>query len=274
MTVLEFIEELKKIEVKIDSISALYHRFVYEFENSTANYDKKAVYSILQRLSEEDFASLGIKLGRCFSDCQKERKILSSTNEGVYAQNLGRVEKLIEDLVSLYNEVAQSSSTKQDNTTTTILQHEEYLKEVKGKLKDLNIAINKANKLIDDKIFTLLINTVAILGIFVAIAFAGFGVTTIFSSIDFAEAFSSKENLIKSVLFLFLIALLSYNMLLILVYFIYKLSRPLIIRMTKDENGNELEESFSGTMNLTPFLIADLAIACLTVILFIWCQFI
>lgn len=62
MTVLEFIEELKKIEVKIDSISALYHRFVYEFENSTANYDKKAVYSILQRLSEEDFASLGIKL--------------------------------------------------------------------------------------------------------------------------------------------------------------------------------------------------------------------
>lgn len=274
MTVLEFITELSKIEVKIDAISALYHSFAYDFKDSVLNYDEKHIRALLQSFSEEDFASFGTKLGRCFSDCKEERKNLSSIGDNPYAQNIEKVEKLIENLVTLYYEVANNNSTKQDSTTTAISQHDEYLKEVKGKLKDLNTAVDNANKLIDDKIFTLLINTVAILGIFVAIAFAGFGVTNIFSNIDFTESFSSRENLVKSVFFLFLVALLSYNLLLLLVYFIYKLSRPLIIKITKDNKGNELQESFSKTMNLTPFIWTDVIMSVLTIGLFIWCQFI
>lgn len=273
MTVLEFIEKLSEIEVKIDAISALYHSFAYSFKNDILNYDKNSVRQRLQSFSEEDFASFGTKLGRCFSDCKEEKNNLSSLAETPYAQNIAKVEKLIEELVSIYYEVAKSNTTKTDNTTTAIAQHEEYLKEVKDKLKSLNNAISDANKLIDDKIFTLLINTVAILGIFVAIAFAGFGVTSIFSNINFTEAFSSHGNFIKSVFFLFLVALLSYNLLLLLVYFIYKLSRPLIIKVIEDNKGNETQRSFSKTVNLTSFFWVDAIMFALTIGLFLWCQF-
>lgn len=274
MTVKDFLEKLSKIEVKSEPISAVYRTFVYEFKDEVLIYDKDQVRETLQTLPVESFSSFGVKLGRCLSDCQEERKNLSTVADTLYAQNVTKVEKLIEELVSLYYEVANNKTSKKDSTETALSQHDAYLKEVKTKLKDLNTAVDNANKLIDDKIFTLLINTVAILGIFVAIAFAGFGVTNIFSNLDFSQAFASKENLIKSVFFLFLTAVLSYNLLLLLVYFIYKLSRPLVIRISKDEKGSDLQETFLKTMNLTPFIWVDIILSVLTIGLFVWCQFI
>ena len=274
MTVLDFITKLSKIEVKIETISALYHSFAYDFKDSDLNYDKNYIETILNSFTDEDFASFGTKLGRCFSDCQDERKNLESILDTPYAEKIVKVENLLQDLVTVYYEVADKKSTKQDSTSTAVLQHEEYLKEVKLKLKDLNASVENANKLIDDKIFTLLINTVAILGIFVAIAFAGFGVTSIFSNIDFATAFVSSASLIKTVFLLFLVATLSYNLLFILIYFIYKLSRPLVIKTKKDDEGNELQETFSNTMNLCPFFWIDGIMFVVTIALFIWCQFI
>lgn len=271
MTVLEFITELSKIEVKIDAISALYHSFAYSFEDKVLKYDEKHVRTLLQSFSEEDFASFGTKLGRCFSDCQEEQKNLASLTDTLYAQNIEKVKNLLEKLVSIYYAVANNKSSKNENTATAIAQHDEYLKEVKGKLKLLNDAVEDANKLIDDKIFTLLINTVAILGIFVAIAYTGFGVTSIFSKISFSEAFVSSDNLIKTVFLLLMVALLSFNLLFLLVYFIYKLSRPLIIKIKKDAEGKETQETFSKTVNLTPFLWIDGIMLAITIVFFIWC---
>lgn len=271
MTVKDFLEKLGAIEVKIETISAVYRTFVYDFNDNVLNYDENFVRNILQGFSAEDFASFGVKLGRCLSDCKEERKDLSVIADTSYAKNIVKIEQLIENLVNIYYEVANNNSSKKDNTTTAIAQHDEYLQEIKGKLKSLNDDIVAANKLIDDKIFTLLINTVAILGIFVAIAFAGFGVSSIFSNLDFTQAFSSKEALVKSVFFLLLTAVLSYNLLLLLVYFVYKLSRPLIIKITKDNNGNDLQESFSKTINLTPFIWVDGIMAILVIALFIAC---
>ncbi|MBQ2390861.1 MAG: hypothetical protein II306_03745 [Clostridia bacterium] len=273
MTVLDFIEKLKIIEVKLEQISALYHIFACEFTDDVLNFKKEEVETALKYLSDEESASFGMKLGRCFSDCQDELENLASMSDTDYSKKIVKVEKLFQDLVTIYYEVSKKS-TKTDNTSTTISQHEEYLKEVKSKLKDLNSAVENANKLIDDKIFTLLINTVAILGIFVAIAFAGFGMTSIFSNIDFSQAFISSGNLVKSVFFLFLVSLLSYNLLFLLVYFIYKLSRPLILKVKQDDDGNDLLETFSNTMNLCPFIWIDVIMCVLTIGLFVWCQFI
>ncbi len=274
MTVLEFITQLSKIEVKIESISALYHSFTYSFKDSVLNYDEKPIRVLLKSFQEEEFASFGTKLGRCFSECKEERKNLASMDDSAYTENIEKVEKLLESLVAIYYEVAKSNTIKRDSTETAISQHDEYLQEVKGKLKTLNDAVDNANQLIDDKIFTLLINTVAILGIFVAIAFAGFGVTSIFSNIDLSIAFSSRANLIKAVFFMFFVALLSYNLLLLLVYFIYKLSRPLIIKINKDSNGKVSQETFWKSINLTPFIWTDIIMSLLTIGLFFWCQFI
>lgn len=271
MTVKDFLEKLSTIEVKIETISAVYRTFVYEFRDEVLVYDKNQVREMLQALTGENFASFGVKLGRCLSDCQEERKNLSPVADTLYAQNVAKVEKLIEGLVSLYYDVADNRTSKKDSTEATLSQHDEYLEEVKTKLKDLNTAVDNANKLIDDKIFTLLINTVAILGIFVAIAFAGFGITNIFSNLDFAKAFASRESLVKSVFFLLLTAVLSYNLLLLLVYFIYKLSRPLVIRISKDDKGSELQETFVKTMNMTPFIWVDCIMAALTIATFIAC---
>lgn len=274
MTVLKFIEKLSKVEVKIESISALYHSFAYDFKDNELEFNKAEVETILKSFSDEEFASFGMKLGRCFSNCQEERKNLESISDTQYAEKIIKVEELLQTLVTLYYDVAKKMSTKKDSTATAVSQHEEYLKEVKLKLQDLNTAVENANSLIDDKIFTLLINTVAILGIFVAIAFAGFGVTSIFSNIDFSTAFDSSANLIKTVFLLFLVAILSYNLLFILIYFIYKLSRPLVIKIKKDDEGNELQETFSNTMNLCPFFWIDGIMFALTTGFFIWCQFV
>lgn len=271
MTVKDFLDKLSTIEVKIETISAVYRTFVYEFKDELLVYDKNQVCEMLQAFTGESFASFGVKLGRCLSDCQEERKNLSTVADTLYAQNVAKVEKLIEGLVSLYYDVANKKTSKKDSTEATLSQHDEYLEEVKTKLKDLNTAVDNANKLIDDKIFTLLINTVAILGIFVAIAFAGFGITNIFSNLDFAKAFASRESLVKSVFFLLLTAVLSYNLLLLLVYFIYKLSRPLVIRVSKDDKGGESQETFVKTMNLIPFIWVDCIMTALTIVAFIVC---
>jgi len=273
MTVKDFLEKLGTIEVKIETISALYRTFVYEFTDDILNFDENLVRDILQRCSVEELASFGVKLGRCLSDCKEEQKNLSVVLDSPYAKNVVKVEQLIEKLVAIYYEVANRNSNKKDSTTTAKVQNDEYLQEVKGKLKSLNDDIVAANKLIDDKIFTLLINTVAILGIFVAIAFAGFGVSSIFSNIDLAQAFSSSANLVKLVFFLLLVTFLSYNLLLLLVYFIFKLSRPILVKIKKDGNKDEPCESFSQTVNLTPFLWIDAIILVATIGFFVWCQF-
>lgn len=270
MTVQDFLNKLVEIEVKIETISAVYHSFVYEFNEDVLNYDKEIVNNVLKNLSVEEFAAFGIKLGRCLSECREEQKHLAEIAETDFAQKAKKIEILIEELVNAYYSFSNSNSTKKDNTLSAIEQHEKYLEEVKLKLKDLNNAVVNANELIDDKIFTLLINTVAILGIFVAIAFAGFGVTSIFSNINFSQACLSYANLIKAVFFLILTSLLSYNLLLLLVYFIFKLSRPLIIRAKKDKDGNEAYESFNKSINLTPFLWIDFVLLSLSIIFFVW----
>lgn len=276
MTVENFLKKLIKSEVTIETISVLYHSFAYEFKEEFLNYNEEKVRSTFKNLSQEEFAGIGMKLGRCFSECQEEQKNLSSFADGAYAQNINRVKELFEKLVSIYYEVANDTSaktSKNEDATTVIAQHAAKLKEIKEKLKDVSDNVSNANKLIDDKIFSLLINTVAILGIFVAIAFAGFGVTSIFSNIDFTYALSSRENLVKTVFLLFLVALLSYNLLILLVYFIYKLSRPLIIEVKNDNGKGETTEPFYETINLTPFWWIDAITLALTIGLFAWCQF-
>lgn len=273
MTIIEFLNKLNSIEPKPNTIATVYHSFLSDLDDaSQKDYDE--ANNLMRTLSEEEFASLGMKLGRCLANYQEEEDTISIIADTHYATTLKKAGELIKKIVSIYNDVASLRASKDDNVKTAEKQNDAYLLEVKEKLKNLNDDVSKANALIDDKIFSLLINTVTILGIFVAIAFTGFGVTSIFTSVDYNLAFTSHGNFIKMLFFLLLVSFMSYNLLLLLVYFVYKLSRPLITKIKIDDDGNEKQETFFKTVNLTPFLWIDGIMLIITLVLFICCQFV
>ena len=193
---------------------------------------------------------------------------------------MSKATTIISDLMKIYENIAQGhkkvrnkKETGQESIESAIAQHEESLKEIKNRISELNTTVRDANKLIDDKIFTLLLNTVAILGIFVAIAFTGFGVVSVFSSIDLNVSLTNVNAFFKNIFFLLLVALLSYNLLLLLVYFIFKLSRPIwpFTQPLKDDDADEQSEEqigFKSAVNLKPFLIIDAIMVGLVVLFF------
>lgn len=274
MNVQEFIEKLIKIaDTDPASIEDLYQHFLHDFDGGDLDGedlkedDKERVRKRLKRLGNEASGSFEMKMERCLNICKAQKKKLSSKDESLYAKKVRKLYTLLRGIETVFHEVQEKRSTKNSNSETTREQNDEYIKEIRVKLVELNNAVADANKLIDDKIFAMLINTVTILGIFVAIAFTGFSVTTLFSNIDFGQAVISQGNFIKSVFFLILVSWLSYNLLLLLIYFIYKLSRPL-----KAPGENEAPESFRRAVKLKYFLWIDAGIFIVVIGLFFWCQ--
>lgn len=276
MTVEDFVKALTedKSDLNHESISAIYHSFTYDFSKDTLNYNQDQIRSMIKDLSPSDAGRLSIMLGRCSTICKTEIKNLGSISNSSYIESLKKIDKLIDNLRSIFYEEQQKKESSPNNSTaTTVAQHGAYLQQIQAKLKNLNDDVIAANKLIDDKIFSLLINTVSILGIFVAIAFAGFGITSLFSNLDYVTAFASKENFIRTIFFLFLIALLSYNLLLLLVYFVFKLSRPILVGLGK-KSGEIKEENerqrFTDSIDLKPFFWVDGILLIIVIALFIW----
>lgn len=89
------------------------------------------------------------------------------------------------------------------------------------KIETVSNNIHEQNGIFDSKVFQLLINTIAILGIFVAIAFAGFGGTSFLTNITI----DLSDDFFGSVFYLFLVALFVYNILLLLLYFVFVILR-------------------------------------------------
>lgn len=115
----------------------------------------------------------------------------------------------------------------------------------------------------------------------------------IFTNIDVATWMQGTESFVKNTFVLLATSLLAYNLLLLLIYFIYKLSRPLPSTMffifnQSDEKSNSQNimhsnekntenatsfkpESFKNEIKLTPFVVIDVIMLVLTVALFFYC---
>ncbi len=288
MTSLEFITKLNSVNEKSKILENVY----IFINNFSGEYSKEEICDFIEDLSEDNFTSFGNKLGLCRVHCLEELKKTDNESEAEYLQKLRTVEKTLSELSTIYQNVAAKIKEERNakeaealskNVTDAIKQNLAVIDEARTKIedfrKDLKTAkedIEKANNqiedsqnTIDEKIFSLLINTVAILGIFVAIAFAGLGITSLFSDLDFATAFASKENFIRTVFFLFLVALLSYNLLLLLIYFIYKLSRPIFMGTVETtDNGNS--QRFKDSIELKPFYVVDGILFAVIIALFAW----
>ncbi len=210
----------------------------------------------------------GDKIGVCRNDCidklGKEEK-----DEG-YRKQVEKVKELLDTLSAKYQENAEVRKNENCETDAeaAVQQNTRVKHELNEKIANTQKLIREANRKIesfDNKIFSLLLNTVAILGIFVAIAFTGFGVSSFFNSINLDKAMESLNVFIKNVFFIFLALLASYNLLLILVYFVFKLSRPL-----QNHHDERFHKGFSSSINLGPFWIVDSIILVITIILFIF----
>lgn len=278
MTLLHFAQSLNSITEK-SALIAMIGSFVND--HSVEKVDTQKLKAFIESILDDDFTSFGQNLGFCKSHCIEELGKESNKNDEDYCNKLTKVKQLLDELSKIYQDInEQREATKvQYDESYTLVQQKDVLRELKAQTKELKNDIDKANRDIikandslDNKMFTLLINTVAILGIFVAIAFAGLGITSLFNNINFTEAFISQGNLVKSVFFLLLIATLSYNLLLLLVYFIYRLSRPLSEIDIKTSKGKS-QDRFTNTVKLTPFMWIDGIMSVFTIATFVWCQF-
>lgn len=289
MTSLEFATKLNSINGKSEILETIY-AFI---NNLSEEYNKDEIKFFIENISEDKFTSFGNKLGFCRNHCIEELKKSDNEKETGYLQSLRKVEKLLFELSTVYQDVVtKRKETKETSSAVYVIrqnaavlnevnakvaQFRQDLKEAKKDIKKANDSIDASTRNIDNKIFSLLINTVAILGIFVAIAFTGFGVASIISNIDLKTALMSEEAFVKNVFFLLLVSSLLYNLLLLLVYFIFKLSRPLLKQKNsdiRDDLEEQAEKSFRETINLLPFYIVDGALTLLTVVSFGICLWI
>lgn len=288
MKTIDFLERIHRTDLDVVKTLNVFEQFVFskEFQDDEdiSSDAKRFFEDVWSQNDGQGFSSLSSKLDYCLGQCKS--KLNNEDTDASYKAALEQVERIIDKLLEIYNKVAQGHQndnkdknkklSEQGPLESTIVQHEESLKEINDRISGLNAwidatnnridaadkRIEAANSRIDDKVFTLLLNTVAILGIFVAISFTGFGTVSIFSSINL-EAFSANSNsFFRSIFFLLLVGLLSYNLLLLLVYFIFKLSHPVFPSSNTssnegpDDQGKEFV-GFRGAVRFDTFLTVD-----------------
>lgn len=277
-----FVDKLinEKIE-DIDNFYTLVECAIDEYEHPE-NLDE--IRNKIQKINQDKITDFGDKVGLCSYVCGTKLEALdASSTERLYEKTknfrifLDQIAEITQERCNAFSKSDEEPSdvdTLENKLNDVAFQ--ELLNNVIDVRNQLNLAVEKANDRIDSKIFSLLINTVAVLGIFVAIAFSGFGVLSIISSLDVETMTSSSSGFIKSVFFMLFIGFLSYNLLILLVYFIFKLSRPILLnrsdnlKSTERENSNvDDEQRFRQLIRLKPFLIIDGILFALTVAAFI-----
>lgn len=274
MNFCEFLESLSKAEFKSEMMSALLTLYATNIPSKyDGNIDEASVENLIWGLSDEAFSSFSSKLTDCLTICSNQLESAIAGKD--YQRQVKLAEGDIKKAIDIYDEIAsekynQKQGNNAEDVITVIETHDKKLAEINDRIGKLNEAVEDAGNLIDNKIFSLLINTVGILGIFVAIAFTGFSTFSLFQNIDFEVAFASKATFLKSVFFILLVGWLSYNLLLLLVYFIFKLSRPILDKknIKKDGSDHGGKERFRDLVSLSRFLWIDGILFALVVLMF------
>ncbi len=273
MTLIDFAHKLNAASTR-GHITALLSDFINDHSDSQNESDIK---KFVAGLREDQITTFGSNLGYCRRYCLDASKKEENESEADYLEQLAKTSALLEKLSRVYQaEIEAKKAAASEHSTEialdTLRHQKEVILELDGKVKGYKSEIDESKKEMqrisasfNDKIFSVLINTVSLLGIFVTIAYAGFGVASIFSSVNLAVALRSEEAFVKNIFYILLTALLSYNLLLLLVYFIFKISRPIgDFRPLPVLTHKKL--SFSQSINLAAFLWIDGILAVITVL--------
>ena len=269
MTLLEFAQKINLITEK-SALKEAIVSFVNTPPGSIDINEENKIELFIDGISKDSFTSFGQNLGFCRNYCLEELNNEENREDIKYAQKITQAKDTLDTLSIIYQKVIEKKASEKNKCEDpyTLEQQRGVLRELVDETKKLksdldkaNEDIKEANKSLDGKMFSLLTNTVAILGIFVAIAFTGLGTMSIFSNIDLKTAIQSTSAFVKNVFFILLVSTLVYNLLIVLVYFIYKLSRP----MNKVTNSGDESTSFSVALPLKPFLWVDGCLSLLTI---------
>lgn len=252
----EYISFLK--EIGSFRIEELYVKILEYAVNVPDTYDKKKIKELFEKFFDDGYLGLvKDRLDLCNEYIEKQKSVLNNQKElfdklNNFGNNLAQITN---DIISEVKSEKTSSTNEEELTgkASSLKSFDEKADEIQGRLDKLEEKVDKHEGALNDKLFSLIINTVAILGIFVAVAFAGFGANTLFSQISF----DATANIIKNVFYLFLTALFVYNLLFLLFYCIFKI----IDRISS-------EQPFSFWKDCRAFLIIDAIGLGITIVLF------
>lgn len=273
MTLLEFAQKINLI-IEKSALKEAIVSFVNTPPSAITEIDEDKIELFIDAIPKEAFTSFGQNLGFCKKYCLDELDLEGKNGDDLYIQKLNIVKNELDNLSKIYQKIIDKRESEKpaNEVPYTLEQQREVLKEMVSETKKLKTDVEKvnneltdANKSLDGKMFSLLTNTVAILGIFVAIAFTGLGSMSIFSNIDLKMSLVSTEAFLKNIFFLLLVSTMVYNLLIVLVYFIFKLSRPL----TKASNDSNSQSIFNETINLNRFFGIDGVLVALTIAAFV-----
>lgn len=278
MTLMDFAHKLNSASAR-SNITALLCEFINEHSEQ---YNERDIKNFVSGLREDQTTSFGNKLGYCRNYCLEEANKEGNKNEKDYLEKLEKTAALLETMSKVYQATIEAKrAVTVNNSDSALLQQKQVLLEINENVKIYKREVDESREelkristSLNDKIFSVLINTVSLLGIFVTIAFAGFGVASVFSNVNLDVALRSEEAFVKNIFYILLTALLSYNLLLLLVYFIYKLSRPL--NDLNDLRNSSVHQrrrvvSFSQSISLKAFLWIDGILALVTIAALVAC---
>lgn len=234
--------------------------FEYAF-NLPDTYNKNEIIPYFEKAFENgSISEKKDRLVECIKCLDKKLSAINTSKHDDAIKTFCNFRDNIKALISIIDNVGSKKTPQKDEDdlsakATSLKSYDEKVKEIQKRLEPLEKKVERYEDHLNDKLFSLIINTVAILGIFVAVAFAGFGANTLFSKIQF----DASKNMVNNVFYLFLIALFVYNLLFLLFYCIFKI----IERLSSKEN-----DKFRN--NHKVFLIIDAIGFGITILLFIY----
>lgn len=162
------------------------------------------------------------------SVCEKIEEIMpkdqKNSSVSTIKAYLTRICNIIDEVVKQDEEENARKNQGAAQPQTLIESYEKKFLELQNKIESVEKSMTEKLKTADSKIenrtVSVLMNTIAILSLFVAIAFTGFGTLSIFKEVrlDFVNEY------FKSIALLFIVAFLTYNLILILLYFVCKVA--------------------------------------------------
>lgn len=264
MKQIDFLNKLLKSSSEESKIRELFKE-IKDTDIEEAN--DELVKDFISKIEESKITDFGDKLFILSHVCINEKNEAEKYGGKEYANRANSLLIKVKSIMTIYDTVLNpcedNTKKKQKNPPRDIGSGEQG--DINRALNEINLLktqINSTKDSFEDRSISILTNNISILGIFVAIAFAGFGVMSIFPEIDICYAVISRINFIKVTFFLMLTTLMVYNLLLLLAYFIFKLTQAFGI---KQEN----KPSFLGVVNLTPFYWIDGVLLFFTIALFI-----
>lgn len=261
----QFFNEL--IENREDNTSVAFIDFIIDWSNKLSGIEPKKeqlklyfnnqIENIKREPDNEGFLSdISDKISKVedilhniFSEKRYNDNIVKNSKE--FFDKLEIIKNLIVEIQS-----SKKKPLAETDWKVIIESYSNKIDELKNKIASIEESMDQMNRSFDGKTFNILLSTVSILAIFVAVAFAGIGSSTLLSTISL----DLSEPILKNVFYLLIIGFFIYNLILMFTYFIFAIVR------TDNINIKSLFLGKEKNKKLNFFEIVDIIIIVSTVI--------